>query len=102
MPSRRQTSAALTATSTPITIIAHAIGLRLRPGRGSVSAPSSAGAGSFMGSSDKAIGLERDEAELCLVSRGRRCKRKRDKTHARLMDAHAGLPRAVVHARWRT
>jgi hypothetical protein len=41
---------ALTATSTPIKIIDQPIGRRLRRGRGS---PSSAGAGSFAGSSDK-------------------------------------------------
>ena len=56
-PSRRQTSTTQTATSTAITIIDQPIGLRIRPGRGSVSAASSAGAGSFRGSSDKAIGL---------------------------------------------
>jgi hypothetical protein len=55
IPSRRQTSAALTATSTPITIIDQPIGFRMRPGRGAPSAASSAGAGSFEGSSDKAI-----------------------------------------------
>src|SRR6202166_1691653 len=91
MPSRRQTSVALTATSTPIVIIDQPIGFRFRPGRGSASAASSAGAGSFKGSSVKGLGLARCESWFCLVSTARRCKWKRYPTHARLMDAHAGL-----------
>ena len=57
VPSRRQTRAALTATSAPITIIDQPTGFRMCPGRGSASAASSAGAGSFKGSSDKGMGL---------------------------------------------
>ena len=59
MPSRRQTRAALTATSTAITIVDQPTGFRMWPGRGSASAASSAGAGSFKGSSGKAMGLAR-------------------------------------------
>ena len=62
MPSRRQTSTTLTATSTAITIIDQPIGLRMWPGRGSASAASSAGAGSLRGSSGKGIGLTGNEA----------------------------------------
>ncbi len=61
MPSRRQTSVALTATSTPIVIMDQPTGLRARPGRGSPSAASEACAGSFMRGSDKESGLARRE-----------------------------------------
>ncbi|MGY4340796.1 hypothetical protein [Bradyrhizobium sp. LM2.9] len=54
MPSRRQTSAALTATSTAIMIVDQPIGLRTRPGRGSDSR-SSAGGGSFGEGSDNGL-----------------------------------------------
>src|SRR5205085_4357682 len=60
MPSRRQTSVALTATSAPMKIIDQPTGLRARRGRGSPSAASSAGAGSFIGGSDKTTGLAGD------------------------------------------
>ena len=56
MPSLRQTSAALTTTSTRMKIIDQPTGLRTRPGRGSASAASSAGGWAFDGDSDKAIG----------------------------------------------
>jgi len=88
MPSRRQTSAALTTTSTRIKIIDQPIGLRTRRGCGSASAASSAG-GSFKGISDKAMDQAGNGVPLCLVRSQKRSKRKLRPIHARLRDAHA-------------
>src|SRR5712675_857156 len=64
LPSRRQTSTTLTATSTPIKIIDQPTGLRFLRGRASGSAPSSAGGGWFTAGSDNRMSRALEKMSL--------------------------------------
>ena len=101
MPSRRQTSAAQTATSAPITIIDQPTGLRARFGRVS---PSSAGAGSFIGGSDKAIGRRVMRIHPAQSRPSGEANGSCPISHAPLRDAHARSAafRVRLQEKWRT